>query len=215
MGAALGTAVDLSEGESWAQAKSEWRVLYEDDAGGPTETCVCDYEGLRYLNMVGNRITGARLYPVGSSCVERFGVDRIAEEQADARAVQCSPARGGRRPRPAALLAPGHRRAAPRRVIDAAEHALMRRLFNKGPKAQIPEHDAALLRAVVSRRVMPTCAVRRRGSRPSGPGRKRVRHESGEAAGWPAGHVRKGLAWALVLTRARAHGARARARARP
>lgn len=152
----LGTAVDLSEGESWAQAKSEWKVLYEDDAGGPTETCVCGHEGLRYLNMVGNRITGARLYPVGSSCVERFDDDRIAEEQADARAVRVlrQHAVAGDLDRPhysRRAIDALHRE----RVIDAAEHALMRRLFNKGPKAQIPEHDAALLRAVVSRRVMP------------------------------------------------------------
>lgn len=152
----LGTAVSLSQSETWARAKREWKVLYEDDAGAPTETCVCGHEGLRYLNMVRNRVTGARLYPVGSSCVERFEDDRIAEEQADARALRVlrQHAVAGDLDRPhysRRAIDALHREL----VIDADEHALLKRLFNAGPKANIAEHDVTLLRAVVGSRVVP------------------------------------------------------------
>lgn len=103
----IGAALDLSAAAVWAQARYEWAVVRYEDHGLADETCVCGYEGVRYLSTVANRATGAVLYPVGSCCVTRFesaemqtqlkSLQALARLSTDARAGRLSHASVSRR----------------------------------------------------------------------------------------------------------------------
>lgn len=64
-----------SHATSWPNAQLEWDIVgwpdIDDECGG---VCRCTQEGLKYQYTVCNRVTGATLYPIGSTCIiEHFG----------------------------------------------------------------------------------------------------------------------------------------------
>lgn len=73
--ALVGAVVASSVSGSWAAAVLEWDVteLEEDPAG--EGICVCGQTGLVKLFTIRNRHNGAELYPIGSVCVNQFGVE--------------------------------------------------------------------------------------------------------------------------------------------
>lgn len=71
---ALATAVvGASVASQWAPAVLEWQIVgveQDPDAGG---VCVCGQTGLVQLFTIRNQHNDARLFPIGSKCINQFG----------------------------------------------------------------------------------------------------------------------------------------------
>lgn len=137
----IGTALERSAASTWVEARYEWHVVYQEDHVEASETCVCGYEGLRYLNLVANETTGEHLWPVGSCCIERFENQEMADQAADLRALARLQRNWAGR---------GHtvREDFSRRAIKALERAgaidelgcqVLLRAFNRGPNRPLPD----------------------------------------------------------------------------
>lgn len=77
----IDSVIALSDADDWDEARTEWKVIDCYDAGAPSEHCVCGQENLRYQFTIENVKNGNTLYPIGSTCVEKFGVSEMDEEQ--------------------------------------------------------------------------------------------------------------------------------------
>jgi len=74
------TVLDKSESKNWKDAVTEWEIEdCQEDCSCSTE-CICGKEGLRYLFTIHNIVNGNRLFPIGSSCIKKFGVAGLNEE---------------------------------------------------------------------------------------------------------------------------------------
>lgn len=69
-----------SEAKSWKEARSEWDVVFMEEDDSLEESCVCGYEGLRYLYTIQNRKNGHELFPIGSECVRKFDSTSMNEQ---------------------------------------------------------------------------------------------------------------------------------------
>lgn len=65
--------VALSCADDFEAARHEWDLVGRGIDPTSSQNCVCGKEGLKYLFTIRNRETGAKLYPIGSSCIELFG----------------------------------------------------------------------------------------------------------------------------------------------
>jgi hypothetical protein len=65
--------LDCSKTKTWEQAVQEWDVVDCVEDKMLSSSCVCGKENLRYLFTIKNRLTGKTLFPIGSSCIEKFG----------------------------------------------------------------------------------------------------------------------------------------------
>lgn len=76
----ISTVLDASYSEYWEEAVAEWDIVdcEEDESCG--SFCICGKENIRYLYTIRNRKTGRILYPIGSSCITKFGRDDFDEE---------------------------------------------------------------------------------------------------------------------------------------
>ena len=80
----MAEVLKYSHARGWHQAVMEWYVCSVGEDPTLQTSCVCGQEGLRWLYTIENRITGSRLYPIGSKCINRFGrpdLDRDAALQ--------------------------------------------------------------------------------------------------------------------------------------
>ena len=57
----------------------EWDVAGCVEDRTLSSSCICGKENLRYLFTIRNRLTGKTLFPIGSSCIEKFGRDDLNE----------------------------------------------------------------------------------------------------------------------------------------
>lgn len=73
--------LELSEAEDWENARREWKVTDCIEDVGCSGECVCGKENLRYLFTIVNIENGNTLFPIGSTCIEKFEIDEMAEEQ--------------------------------------------------------------------------------------------------------------------------------------
>ena len=71
--------VDCSQATTWEQAVMEWDITGCVEDKTLSSSCVCGKENLRYLFTIVNRITRKTLFPIGSSCIEKFGRDDLNE----------------------------------------------------------------------------------------------------------------------------------------
>lgn len=76
------TVLELSAAEDWETASREWEVTDCEVDENCSGVCVCGKENLRYLYTITNRVTGAVLYPIGSSCIQKFMRDDLDEASA-------------------------------------------------------------------------------------------------------------------------------------
>lgn len=76
----LKEVIDKSESKIWKDAVKEWEVYDCDEDKTCSTECVCGKEGLRYLFTIRNTVNGNELYPIGSSCIKKFGVDDLYAE---------------------------------------------------------------------------------------------------------------------------------------
>ena len=72
--------IDKSESDNWEDAVEEWMIVDCEEDDYCSEKCVCGKEDLRYLFTIQNKNNNNVLFPIGSSCIKRFGRDDLKEE---------------------------------------------------------------------------------------------------------------------------------------
>lgn len=75
----LGTVIEMSNSDSWESAVLEWNVVDVKEDETSNSSCICGKEGIRYLFTIKNRVNGNILFPIGSSCIKKFGRDDLNE----------------------------------------------------------------------------------------------------------------------------------------
>lgn len=76
----MNKVIDKSESDNWEDAVKEWKIINCQEDEQSSETCVCGKENLRYLFTIQNTINHSILFPIGSSCIKRFGRADLREE---------------------------------------------------------------------------------------------------------------------------------------
>lgn len=74
------TVINNSESDNWEDAVKEWNIVDVEEDLDCAGQCTCGKEGLRYLFTIKNRINNNIIYPIGSSCISKFGVDKLKDE---------------------------------------------------------------------------------------------------------------------------------------
>lgn len=74
------TVLRHSEAADWCSAVAEWRIEDVEEDETLTESCVCGKESLRYLFTIRNTLNNNMLYPIGSSCIKKFGRPDLNDE---------------------------------------------------------------------------------------------------------------------------------------
>ena len=72
--------LEASTTDNWEIAVREWDIVDCEEDEEHASECVCGKENLRYLFTIRNRETGRSLYPIGSSCIEKFERDDLDYE---------------------------------------------------------------------------------------------------------------------------------------
>ena len=78
--ALINAVIEASESKRWEEAVQEWEVYGCEEDETLTTNCICGKEGLRYLFTIYNTKNGNKLYPIGSSCIKKFGVTELYED---------------------------------------------------------------------------------------------------------------------------------------
>ena len=72
--------IELSESNIWERAVLEWEIFDCEIDDTMSESCVCGKEHLRYLFTIRNAENGNELYPIGSTCINKFDRDDLDYE---------------------------------------------------------------------------------------------------------------------------------------
>ena len=72
--------IDLSESDNWETAVTEWEIADCEEDDSLRESCICGKEHLYYLFTIENTLNGNKLFPIGSSCIKKFGRFDLDEE---------------------------------------------------------------------------------------------------------------------------------------
>lgn len=65
--------IDCSVSNNWEDAVEEWDIVEFNEDKNLSSTCICGKDGLRYLYRIKNRINNKELFPIGSTCINKFG----------------------------------------------------------------------------------------------------------------------------------------------
>lgn len=65
----IAKVVAASSADDWAQAQQEWDLVGRGYDMAHRGVCACSQQGLHRLFRIENRITGAQLWPIGSTCI--------------------------------------------------------------------------------------------------------------------------------------------------
>jgi len=71
------TVIDYSESNLWDNAVQEWVIEDCEEDNSLKESCICGKEKLKYLYTIRNEYNGNTLFPIGSSCIKKFGRDDL------------------------------------------------------------------------------------------------------------------------------------------
>lgn len=74
------TVLDNSESKEWENAVHEWEVFDCVEDYECSTVCICGKEGLRYAFTIRNKYNGNLLYPIGSTCIMKFGVSELYDD---------------------------------------------------------------------------------------------------------------------------------------
>lgn len=74
------TVIKFSESKEWSSARYEWEICNFEEDDSLSESCICGKEHLKYLFTIKNRLNNNELYPIGSSCINKFGRDDLDEQ---------------------------------------------------------------------------------------------------------------------------------------
>lgn len=72
--------MELSHGNDWNTAVTEWEIADCEEDSTLSESCICGKEHLYYLFTIINTVNGNELFPIGSSCIKKFGRDDLDNE---------------------------------------------------------------------------------------------------------------------------------------
>ena len=76
----IARVIDYSISDNWEDAVQEWDILDCVEDHSRRESCICGKENLYYLFTIKNRYNGNTLFPIGSSCIEKFGRTDLSEQ---------------------------------------------------------------------------------------------------------------------------------------
>lgn len=65
--------LENSISKQWDIAVSEWDIFEVSEDVDNKSSCICGKENIKYLFSIRNRINGNILFPIGSSCIKKFG----------------------------------------------------------------------------------------------------------------------------------------------
>lgn len=65
--------IELSESDFWEEAVEEWDIIDCEEDLSCSSVCVCGKENIKYLYTIMNRYNESVLFPIGSSCINKFG----------------------------------------------------------------------------------------------------------------------------------------------
>lgn len=72
--------IEKSEADNWEDAVLEWDFFDCEEDDTASSYCVCGKENIRYLHTIQNRYNGNLLFPIGSSCIKKFGRRELDSE---------------------------------------------------------------------------------------------------------------------------------------
>lgn len=72
--------MENSRGRTWEEAVNEWEIVDCLEEESRSQACICGKEELRYLYRIHNFVTDRELFPIGSSCIQKFERDDLQEE---------------------------------------------------------------------------------------------------------------------------------------
>ena len=71
------TVIDSSDATTWEDAVQEWEISDCDEDEEHESSCICGKENLRYLFTISNIHNHNTLFPIGSSCIKKFGCTNL------------------------------------------------------------------------------------------------------------------------------------------
>lgn len=74
------TVLEKSYSHVWKLAVEEWEIIDCEEDACRENSCLCGKENLRYLFTIRNMENGNILYPVGSSCIRKFGRADLSDQ---------------------------------------------------------------------------------------------------------------------------------------
>ena len=66
--------------DSWEEAVGEWEIFDCEEDSSLSESCVCGKERLKFLFTIKNVHNDNYLYPIGSSCINKFNRLELSDE---------------------------------------------------------------------------------------------------------------------------------------
>ncbi|MBO5731480.1 MAG: hypothetical protein J6R67_09800 [Treponema sp.] len=74
------SVIEASESDIWEEVVQEWEIFDCEEDDTCSSECICKHEGLKYLYTIRNDNNGNILFPIGSSCIKKFGREKLNEE---------------------------------------------------------------------------------------------------------------------------------------
>lgn len=74
------TVINVSESNEWLDAVDEWEIYDCEEDEDCSSRCICGKENIRYLYTIRNIHNGEMLFPIGSSCINKFGRRDLKDE---------------------------------------------------------------------------------------------------------------------------------------
>ncbi len=75
-----GQVIALSVSDTWEDAVSEWGIIGCEEDLTASSQCVCGKENIRYQYTISNSCNGEILFPIGSSCIQKFGREDLNQQ---------------------------------------------------------------------------------------------------------------------------------------
>lgn len=72
--------IENSSSNTWEEAVKEWEIVYCIEDEECVSQCVCGKENIKYLYLIHNTITDKQLFPIGSTCINKFNREDFNEE---------------------------------------------------------------------------------------------------------------------------------------
>ena len=76
----INRVINLSCSNDWDTAVTEWEIIDCEEDDTLSESCICGKENLYYLFTIKNVLNGNTLFPIGSSCIKKFGRNDLDDE---------------------------------------------------------------------------------------------------------------------------------------